>query len=72
MDFFPTPTGEGLPIRAERNAIGKVSQQGEFLIGLRIVEPNPDRTRNRQQRPIWRIRKFIYLAFAQTQCRTLG
>ena len=69
-----TPTSEGLAIRTERNArdTARVAcQQGELLIGLRIVEPHTDRTRNRQQRSIGRIRQFIYLAFAQAQCRTL-
>ena len=73
---FPVShTGERRTIRAERNArdTARVAcQQGALLIGLRMVEPNPDRTRNRQQPPIGRIRQLTYTTFAQTQWRTLG
>ena len=72
---IPTPTSEGAAIRAERNARDTVLVAGEqcnFLIGSGIVEPHPDRTCNRQQRSIGRIRKLIYLTFAQAQCRPLG
>ena len=63
-----TPTGEGGTIRTENNAsylMRMPSEQCHFLIGSRIVEPNPNGTRNRKQGAIGGVCNLVDAAFAE-------
>ena len=58
-DFLPTATCQRSTIRAERDAIDLMrmpGEQGDLLMGRRIIEPNTGATRHREVSAIRRIR----------------
>ena len=73
--IIPTSTGEDGAIGTEDDASDTVhmpGEQGHFLIGGGIVEPNPDGTRNGEQGPIGRIRHVVDPAFAEAEGCAFG
>ena len=72
MNGFVTPTCECVSVRAEIHAVDPAREQGDFLVGLRIIEPHTDRTRNSEQLTIRRIRDVIYITLTEAQFRTFG
>ena len=70
-----TPTGERPPIRAERDVSDHrrmPGEQGDLLIGHRIVEPNTNATCYREPSAIWRILYLVDHAFTEARFDAIG
>ena len=67
----PTPTCDGATIGTERYAANG-AKQCYFLIGVRIIEPNPDTTSHRKASPVRGILYVKYTPFTETGFGTFG
>ena len=74
-DSVATPTCERTTIRAECDTTDHLcmpGEQGDFLMGCRIVEPDTDTTRDREASAIRRILYLIYHAFTEARFNPFG
>ena len=73
--IVPEPTCECASIGTERYGFDGTrmpGEQGDLLMGRRIVEPNTNAASDRKSSAVWRILYFIYNAFTEARFSVLG